>query len=435
MTRRTSWLLTSFSILCFLYASMVHAGLIEYVNQPDAAFRWEVEDRQSTTEGTVYSLKLTSQVWQGIVWEHQLRVYEPSEIKYPELMLLLISGGSQGRKPRPEDALLGFGLTRLCGARCAVLFQVPNQPLLDGKKEDDLIAETFTLYMKTGDESWPLLFPMVKSAVRAMDALQEWAKQERKPSPKQFVVTGASKRGWTTWLTTAVDSRIAAIAPMVIDTLNMRQQMPNQLKVWGEYSEQLNDYTSRGMMEKFETPENLRLLRMVDPYYYLDRITLPKLIINGTNDRYWTLDALRFYWDELKGPKQVVYVPNAGHDLKENRNYALNGIGALFRHVAANRPMPAISWKYNDGKDGVLRLEISAVPTPKSVQLWVARSDSLDFRKARWESAPMRSNGSAFEAEVRRPDKGYVSLFGDLEYEVDGLTYHLSTQVIQAGAK
>jgi PhoPQ-activated pathogenicity-related protein len=414
---------------------MAHAGLIEYVNQPDETFSWEIEEQQNSTEGTVYGLKLISQVWQGITWEHQLRVYEPLELKYPEMMLLLITGGSQGRKPRPEDALLGFGLARLCGARCAVLFQVPNQPLLDGKKEDDLIAETFTLYMKTGDESWPLLFPMVKSAVRAMDALQEWAKQEQKPSIKQFVVTGSSKRGWTTWLTAAVDSRIAAIAPMVINTLNMRVQIPNQLKVWGKYSEQLDDYTSRGMMERFETPENLRLLSMVDPYYYLDRITLPKLIINGTNDRYWTLDALSFYWNDLKGPKQVVYVPNAGHDLKENRNYALNGIGALFRHIATNRPMPAISWKNSAGEDGVLRLEINSLPTPKSAQLWVARSDSLDFREVRWESLPMRSNGLSFTGEVSKPEKGYIALLGDLEYEVDGLTYHLSTQVIQAGAK
>jgi hypothetical protein len=44
-------------------------------------------------------------------------------------------------------------------------------------------------------------------------------------------------------------------------------------------------------------------------------------------------------------------------------------------------------------------------------------------------------SGSVVKGEVPRPEKGYVALVGDLEYEIDGLRYHLSTQVRQAGAK
>ena len=55
---------------------------------------------------------------------------------------------------------------------------------------------------------------------------------------------------------------------------------------------------------------------MVDPYSFRDRLTMPKLLINGTNDRYWTLNALDLYWNELKEPKYVVELPNAGHGLE-----------------------------------------------------------------------------------------------------------------------
>src|SRR5208282_3251366 len=77
-----------------------------------------------------------------------------------------------------------------------------------------------------------------QSAVRAMDAVQAWASEQGKGEVKRFVVTGGSKRGWTTWLTGAVDNRVIAIAPMVIVMLNMGAQGPNQLDVWGQYSEQ-----------------------------------------------------------------------------------------------------------------------------------------------------------------------------------------------------
>jgi len=409
-------------------------GLEEYVKRDDPAFAWSVAKVEESEAGKVTHVNLTSQKWQGLTWVHRLRVYEPANVPAGDAVLLFITGGSSTGRATPEDDRTGFALAALCGARVAVLPQVPNQPILGGKSEDTLIAETFVRYLETKDENWPLLFPMVKAAVRAMDAVQQWAQREGKPAVKRFVVTGASKRGWTTWLTGVVDPRVIAVAPMVIDTLNMKAQKAHSLEVWGKFSEEIDDYTRRGLTDRDGEPDAEKLWNMVDPFTYRDRLALPKLLINGTNDRYWTLDALNIYWDDLKGPKAVVYVPNAGHNLAVNRDYALNGIGVFFRHNAANRPWPELSWKHGDG-DGLLRLTVKSSPEPTKALLWVATSETRDFRDSVWESRPMTVQGGTANGEAPRPSKGYVALFGDLQYETDGVPFHLSTQIRQAGAE
>ncbi len=407
------------------------AGLDEYVKKPDPAFAWSEAGRSATPVGTYTELKLTSQVWQGITWTHSLYVYEPSRVADTDAMLLFITGKDNGEKPGLDDHKRYFAVAQSCGARIAVLFQVPNQPLLGDKEEDELIAETFVRYLKTGDEEWPLLFPMVKSAVRAMDAVQAWARGRGKPAAR-FVVTGGSKRGWTTWLTGAVDDRVIAIAPMVIVMLNLGQQGPNQLKVWGQYSEQIHDYVERGLMEKVQTPSGTKLWKMVDPYSYRDRLTKPKLLINGTNDRYWTLDALDLYWDGLKGPKYLVELPNAGHGLEQNRDWAINTLGAFFRQVVKDQPLPRVSWSFDTGPRGEGELTIRAEPPPRTARLWTAQSASRDFRESRWDSKPLKA-GATIAERVPTPSSGHLALFGELEYEVDGIPYHLTTTFFEPG--
>src|SRR5207248_2190448 len=124
--------------------------------------------------GTVYELSLVSQTWHDIRWEHGLQVFVPAGARPQPTMVLWNQGGS----PNPGSVLLGLEIARKVGAPVAFLYGVPNQPLFGGKREDALIAETFVRYLETKDSSWPLLFPMVKSLVRAMDALQAFAKEE-----------------------------------------------------------------------------------------------------------------------------------------------------------------------------------------------------------------------------------------------------------------
>jgi PhoPQ-activated pathogenicity-related protein len=410
------------------------ADLDDYVKKPDAAFSWKETSHQTTPAGTIHTLALSSQVWQGIPWNHELTIYDPADLTYPDSALLFITGGHTGGKSGDDDHKQAFALTKVTGARVAVLHQVPNQPLLGDKNEDTLIAETFVRYLETKDKNWPLLFPMVKSAVRAMDAVQAWANEQGKGEVKRFVVTGGSKRGWTTWLTGAVDNRVVAIAPMVIVMLNMGAQGPNELAVWGQYSEQIDDYVKRGLMERAKTREGTELWSMVDPFTYRDRLTIPKFLINGSNDRYWTLNALDLYWNELKGPKYVVELPNAGHGLEVHRDWAINGLGAFFRHSVTGRPMPALTWSMKSPATGDCTLTVQTDAIPLAARLWTASAENRDFRDSKWTSAPLQA-ATTITASIARPASGYLAAFTELEYQIDGIPYHLSTTFFEPGVR
>jgi PhoPQ-activated pathogenicity-related protein len=407
----------------------IPTALDDYVSRSEDVFEWKIADRQELEEGTLYDVDLTSQTWQGIVWKHVLRIHQPRKLDRPEHVLLFVTGGSIGHRPGKDDAAMGFNLAKLTGARVATLHHVPNQPLFDERYEDDLITETWLKYLETGDPNWPLLFPMVKSAVKAMDAVEAIAKSEWNGRVEGFVITGASKRGWTSWLTPTTDKRVIATAPIVIDVLNFRPQMKHQLDTWGEYSEQILDYTSKGLIkEGDETPREIQLRRMMDPYGYRRRLTLPKLLINGTNDPYWVVDAMNLYWYDLLGPKYVLQVPNAGHGLKGGHDLAFGTLAAFFRHVADGTEPPKLAWT-NSAQDGHFTLSIESSSKPRAARLWIAHSQSKDLRQSNWVSQPLTEQGGRLVGTVPKPEQGHVAFYGELQFELDGLPYSLCTLV------
>jgi len=402
------------------------SDLVDYVKKDDKAFAWKVAQKAETDSGTVYELDLTSQKWQDIIWTHKVQIFEPKGVKPQKTMVLW----NQGGRPNAGSGVLGLQLANKIGAPVAFLFGVPNQPLFGGKTEDALIAETFVKFLETKDSSWPLLFPMVKSLIKSMDALQAFAKEEWKFDVTHFVVTGASKRGWTSWLTAATgDPRVKAIAPLVIDTLNFPAQMKNQIGAFGKPSEMVHDYVDRKLIPIPETAEAKKLWQMVDPWVYRDKLTLPKMIINGANDPYWPLDALNSYWDDLKGEKYVLYVPNAGHDLRETDKdgkkqlipeRAVNTLSAFCKAQVFDKKLPTLTWTC-DVSGASCKLSVKSDPPVKAMNLWIADSVTKDFRRSRW----VQHDGDT----VMRPASGFRACFGEVECKDGDLTFPLSSRV------
>lgn len=416
-------------------------ALQAYLHNGDNTFKWEVRDTLKANKVTAYSLLLTSQTWQNITWVHQLTIFVPDENNYDGALLFITGGSVKDGEPRWKKAndqlnIFFSGMATKNKAVVAILSQTPNQPLYNGLTEDALISKTLHDFKNDGDYSKPLLFPMVKSAVRAMDAIQEFVGGKKNHQINRFVIAGASKRGWTTWLTGASDDRVVAIGPMVIDILNMPKSLNYQLESYGEYSEQIEDYVKLGILEDIRSESGEALVNMIDPYSYRKKLTMPKLLFMGTNDEYWVIDNVKNYLGGLPGITMMHYVPNAGHNLGGGVS-AFNALSAFFGITLNKRAYPTDKWQARISKRNVeVKVEASQ-DILEGVKVWYADSDKKDFRKAEWKSRDLNiSNQAAFTVTEKLPSKGYHAFYVDLKYkDPNGGSYTLSTQAFMTDKK
>jgi PhoPQ-activated pathogenicity-related protein len=229
----------------------------------------------------------------------------------------------------------------------------------------------------------------------------------------------------------------------VIDTLNFRAQMDYQIETWGEFSEQIADYTRKGLVRangEEETPRETALRTMMDPWTYREQITIPKLVINGTNDRYWVVDAAKNYFPDLVGPKYVLQIPNAGHGLEGGHDKVVASIAALFRRVASGAELPNIEWTLEENEQGERRIVVSSNPPAHAAMLWTAVSETKDFREVKWTGRSFGGRNGTFETSIPEPRPGQgIAAFGELRFmdrTIDPpIQYSLTTTVTRFPAR
>jgi PhoPQ-activated pathogenicity-related protein len=263
-----------------------------------------------------------------------------------------------------------------------------------------------------------------------MDAIQEFSAETESLSIKGFLVSGASKRGWTTWLTGASDDRVEAIAPAVIDILNMPVNLDYQLEVWDDYSVEIQDYVDLGIPQDVNTPLGMDITTMIDPYSYLDQLTMPKMIFIGTNDPYWPVDAIKNYFDDLLGENYIHYVANAGHDLNGGEE-AIPVLGAFFSNTISSQPYPECSWEVTETGTDII-LDVTGTSNMiQAAYLWSANSEDRDFRDEEWNSTNLEMiNNSTVNTTIEYPAAGFRAFYMDLEYaDPDNGDYTISTRM------
>ncbi len=440
-------------LLCALVALAVPAfsadetALDRYVAKPDPSYGWTLANTITGDGWTGYVLDLTSQTWRTKAevdrpeWKHWLTIVKPDGATSNTALLYI--GGGDNAKPAPEKP--GVRVLQLAlGSKTIVaeLGQVPNQPLFfadspkQDREEDDLIAYSRVKYFVTHDEEWLVRLAMVKSAVAAITAMQEFSASDAggKLTLDRFVVAGGSKRGWTTWLTGIVDPRVVSIMPIVIDALNSQEITRHHYEAYGFFSPALNDYVNHSLFPYgIGRPEYDEILAIEDAYNYFDRDKvkqMPKYVVNASGDEFFLPDNSHKYYSEIPGEKYLRYVENAKHNLQGSD--AGESLLAFYTSVVNNTPRPKYSFTLEPG--GEIRVVVDDMP--KEVNLWQATNpNARDFRldvigKAYTKTPLAMEEGKTFVGRVETPTKGYTAYYVELVYDSGGpVPFKFTTEV------
>jgi PhoPQ-activated pathogenicity-related protein len=421
--------------------------LKKYVMDENEPFSYEIVDTIKGDTWTEFIVKMISGTWltekevDETVWWHWVNIIVPDQIRETEAMIIIGGGSAYDTIAKPSEEWLVKAALKT-GSVISHVSNIPYQPIdfkgdqKDERYEDDLIAYGWRQFLESGakeeDAEWLARFPMTRAVVRAMDVVQEVTLKVQKPV-RSFFVTGASKRGWTTWTTAAVDDRVIGIAPVVIDLLNIIPSFKHHYQCYGEWSPAVDDYVNEGIMDWMNTEEFETLLDLVEPYSFIDELTIPKFMINAASDEFFVTDSWKFYWDDLKGDSYLQYVPNGNHSLQGT--YQPASLISFYHAVITDTKIPEFKWNISGN---TINMQID----PESdyiINKWEAvNNKSRDFRiyvigKAWREKKLETEPDGIYNINISKPDSGYKAALLEVIFNPDSefpLTFTSGTLVI-----
>ncbi|XP_059147483.1 autocrine proliferation repressor protein A-like [Physella acuta] len=459
------------SVCVFLFVLMTSAvsvsrgtPLDDYVNAPDANYRYTYLNSFKGPNYAVYLLNMTSQKWlteeitTTPVWWHYVAVIVPTQVVYRDTGFFWIGGGSWTNRPPDADDKFIKTFTSLAvstGTVCGVIYQIPFQPTVFQKDpaatqryEDAIIAWTWRQFLDNGSNPEILLrLPMTKAVVRGMDTLSSFAKTITGSTVNKFVIGGESKRGWTTWTTAAVDKRVVGMVPTVMDLLNIQKNMHHHFRSLGGWTFEFWDYYNLSITYDLDSPNIPLMQEVIDPLTYASRYTMPKMIVTTSGDEFFLPDDSYYYFDQLPEPKFLRVVPNAEHSMKGHYMANELAIQSFFLTILENATYPSMSWvKTNTALGGSITVTMSR--EPKNVTVYYAhtlddkRRDFRLFVKSPTSMDPVphpvvwlsksanRISPTQFEASVDKPLFGWAGFFIQVQFAgVKGSTLEFTTEV------
>ncbi len=437
-------------------------ALDRYVRVVDPVFDILNTGKNFTTFGySAYFYNLTSlqyltpEFTDRSVWVHTLIYIVPDNLNKSCTDAYIWYTWGHNDQPWKADAQDDIDLAVVSqvamATRCPAIavYEIPNQKIcfLDSTppycdSEDGAIAYTFNRFLyQNRSAEWLLLFPMVKAGVRAMDAVQAIAAADFGHTITHFIPSGASKRGWTTWLVGAVDpvpGRVKAIVPVVLDALNFNSFIHRQWQSYQGFTFVLKPYWEFGLTRATSMPLFANWTREIDPYAYRNRLTMPKFSINAAGDEFQLLDDQRHWAHEMPGEMKTILIKDADHVLITNFFLVIKAVRAYTESVVLNIARPSYTWSISE-TTGQISVTTSVAPKKVELVFTTVPTKLRDFRDIvgpatenpciihvmggcvrfiLWTSKTITgTTPTTFSTNVTAPATGWTGFYLQLEFE------------------
>lgn len=450
-------------------------SLKDYLSLPETAstnFQLTAKSADETSKTTKMEYSFISQTWpktgpenERMPWRHKLDLYIPSEIKY-DTALLWVNGGTLNINPNqtynPKPLSLNFNeIAQRTHSVVIDLQNIPNQYItLDNKKfaEDGLVAYTWAKFLKdpVHNRYTSAYLPMVKAVLKSLDNIQavNFSKLDLPAENitnnfkiNNFIVSGLSKRGLTTWLASLHDSRIKAIIPMSIDLLNTKANMSHIFKSHQGWPIALRDYSEQNVLQNLSSPSSEYLMEINDPYQYIQcsncdhktrhayekRASIDKYLIMASGDDFFVPDSTLFYYDQLPGYNNLRFIPNSPHSIN---NEIISNTLLTYTYLSNNHQQNKAQILKSDLTKNIFslskyNLKITTNTLPQAIKLYTAHnSKKRDFRLAEGikyeqtnipvssfdQQTAKKKNIYQYSMEVIKPKEGWEAYFVELEF-------------------
>jgi len=229
-----------------------------------------------------------------------------------------------------------------------------------------------------------------------------------------------------------VDTRVNAIAPLVMPILHMINVINDMWRSLGLWTFAFKDYVDMNLTADLNAPNFQLLADVIDPIVYMKYLEpIPKYMVFSTGDEFFLPDSPRNFYNDLKGQFNLRMVPNSEHSLAPLDELVINDIGSFILYLMHGDPIPSL-------KENLVYSNTTASITvypsqpPTQAKMWKTTTLSKTRRDFRlfvcgsptcfqpviwiYETLQPNSDGS-YSVSVSAPSSGWTGFLIELSFQ------------------